>query len=387
MLQECAQAADTEDEADVRNENEGEESENKQENGNEDDDDGTRTIRTDEDTEDETESEEEEVDIVVELPEEVPYRRLPCMVHTMQLVVKEACGHNQYSNFIAKAKRVVSTIRRSSIAVEELVNRCGRSVIADCITRWNSTYFMTKRLLTIHQYVNYALNHIGEDSLLASEWNRLEELASLLEPFTVCTNLLQTDTRSLSTVLPALFELEEHLHQGLLPNTARSARLKKFDLKFACVLRPEEGETFNPLPAVATLLDPTVAVIMLQPRAAELLAAAKRFVNSYEPQASDHNHSDDSTQRDAAAATDNSVSVCPPALKKLKLMSNKVAAERQLIQTRNSNTAKDQLEHYIGDIRMLSVENAFDYWMERRNSYNRLVSLALDLLAAPASQA
>ena len=176
---------------------------------------------------------------------------------------------------------------------------------------------------------------------MTSEWNRLEELTFLLEPFTVCTNLLQTDTQSLSTVLPALFELEEHLHQGLLPNTARSAMLKNFELMFACVLRPEEGETFNPLPVVATLLDPTVAVIMLQSRAAELLAAAKRFVNSNEPQASDHNHSDDSIHRDAAAATDNSVSVCPPALKKFKLMSNKVAAKRQLIQTRSSNTAKD----------------------------------------------
>ena len=149
LLQERAQAADTKDEAGVRNENEGEESEIEQENENEDEDDGTRTIRTDEDTEDETESEEDGVDIVVELPEEVPYRQLPCMVHTMQLVVKEAYGHNQYSNIIAKTKRVVSTIRRSSIAVEELVNRCGRSVIADCITRWNSTYFMTKHLLTI----------------------------------------------------------------------------------------------------------------------------------------------------------------------------------------------------------------------------------------------
>ena len=84
------------------------------------------------------------------------------MVHTVQLVVKEAYRHNQYSNIIAKAKKVVSTIRQSSIAIEVLVNRCGRSVIADCITRWNSTYFMTKRLLTIRQDVNYALNHIGE---------------------------------------------------------------------------------------------------------------------------------------------------------------------------------------------------------------------------------
>ena len=181
LLQECAQAANTDDKAGVRKENEGEESETKQENENEDEDDGTHTIRTDEDTEDETESEEEEVDIIVKLPEEVPYRRSPCMAHTMQLVVKEAYGHNQYSNIIAKAKRVVSTIRRSSIVVEELVNRCGRSVIADCITRWNCTYFMTKRLLTIRQDVNYALNHIGENSLLASEWNRLEELTSLLE--------------------------------------------------------------------------------------------------------------------------------------------------------------------------------------------------------------
>ena len=36
---------------------------------------------------------------------------------------------------------------------------------------------------------------------------------------------------------------------------------------------------------------------------------------------------------------------------------------------------------------MLCVENAYDHWMERRNSYNRLLSLALELLAAPASQA
>ena len=226
LLQERAQAVNTEDEAGVRNENEGEESQTEQENENEDEDDDTRTIRTDEDTEDETESEEEGVAFVVELPEEVPCRRLPCMVYTMQLVVKEAYGHNQYSNIIAKAKRVVSTIQQSSIAVEELVIRCSRSVIADCITRWNSTYFMTKRLLTIRQDVNYALNHIGKDSLLANEWNRLEELTSLLEPFTVCTNLLQTDTQSLSTVLPALFKLAEHLHQGLLPDTVRSAMLK-----------------------------------------------------------------------------------------------------------------------------------------------------------------
>ena len=194
LLQERTQAADTEDETGIRNENEGEESETEQENENEDEDDGTRTIRTGEDTEDETESDEEGVDIVVELPEEVPYRRLPCMVHTMQLVVKEAYGHNQYSNIIAKAKRVVSTIRRSSIAVEELVNRCDRFVIADCITRWNSKYFMTKRLLTIRQDVNYmhliTLEKIVCWPVNGTGWKSSLLFWNLSRPVQICSKLI-----------------------------------------------------------------------------------------------------------------------------------------------------------------------------------------------------
>jgi len=52
---------------------------------------------------------------------------------------------------------------------------------------------------------------VGIDSLLASEWARLEELASLLEPFAAQTDILQSDAQALSSIIPALLDLECHL--------------------------------------------------------------------------------------------------------------------------------------------------------------------------------
>ncbi|KAH9500817.1 hypothetical protein Btru_073093 [Bulinus truncatus] len=42
------------------------------------------------------------------------------------------------------------------------------------------------------------------DSLLPSEWLRLEEVVTLLEPFAVQTDILQSDTQSQSTIFPSL---------------------------------------------------------------------------------------------------------------------------------------------------------------------------------------
>ncbi|KAH9489815.1 hypothetical protein Btru_036393, partial [Bulinus truncatus] len=42
------------------------------------------------------------------------------------------------------------------------------------------------------------------DSLLPSEWLRLEEVVTLLEPFAIQTDILQSDTQSLSTIIPSL---------------------------------------------------------------------------------------------------------------------------------------------------------------------------------------
>jgi len=89
----------------------------------------------------------------------VPYRRMACMAHTLQLVVKIAYVH--YDSVIIKVRHLVGRVRKSSVAIEKLVGKCGRTVVNDCTTRWNSTYYMISRLLSIKAVINEVLAEIG----------------------------------------------------------------------------------------------------------------------------------------------------------------------------------------------------------------------------------
>jgi hypothetical protein len=230
------------------------------------------------------------IEPIVELPDETPHRRLPCIVHMLQQVVKQGMAHSSIPVIISKAKNIAKVIRKSSVATEKLVQLCGKSVTMDCTTRWNSTYMMCRRLLDIKHDVTNTLNVIGQDGLLASEWICLEELVGLLEPFYTQTNVLQSDATSFSAVIPDLLELEYYLKQsaGALTLTAvRKAMKEKFDDKFACILKPDSSE-FNPLPAVACVLDPTLGIVMKTPQASALSDTACLNVLTHQDAAVSH---------------------------------------------------------------------------------------------------
>lgn len=94
------------------------------------------------------------------LPPSVLFRRMPCLAHTLQLIIKPVYLH--YDTLLTKTRKLVSRLRKSSVAIELLVAKCGKSVITDCTTRWNSTHQMVKRLLLIKTSVNEVLNEIGK---------------------------------------------------------------------------------------------------------------------------------------------------------------------------------------------------------------------------------
>jgi hypothetical protein len=112
---------------------------------------------------------EDQVHESFDLPDYVPYRRMPCMAHTLQLIVHLAYKKH-YAGIIAKARRIVVQVRKSSVLVEKLVEKCGKQVISDCTTRWNSTFQMAKRLLDVKSDLNQVLSDAKIDTLLASEW-------------------------------------------------------------------------------------------------------------------------------------------------------------------------------------------------------------------------
>ena len=138
---------------------------------------------------------------------------------------------------------------------------------------------MAKCLLEIQNHVNDLLGEAGIDTLVSSEWAKLDEMASLLEPFAFHTDILQTDYQSMSYILPSLLDLECHLLQFPSAKTAATLMLSDFRSRFAIILDPQ-CHNFNPTPVAACLLDHTVAAVLKTPETQHLMEAAKAYLIS-----------------------------------------------------------------------------------------------------------
>jgi len=158
--------------------------------------------------------------------------------------------------------------------------------------------------------------------------------------------------------------------------------LKDMKSRMKSILDPE-CDTFNPLPASATLLDPTMAKLLLVPEMEGLLRAAKRYIIGecrHESEAS------------TSVSADAGVQANPPALKRFKYLATKLSAIAPDQESASglgncTDTVQGQLNRYIAEFELCIIDDALGFWAARRSSYNLLAPLAEDLLAAPASQA
>ena len=162
--------------------------------------------------EDEQNSDEDDDDMSIH--ESVTIRRIPCVAHTLQLVLKEIDKNAAYTALMTKSRALVKSVRVSSIATELLIGKCGKTVVTDCTTRWNSNYLMLSHLNEIKGPLVGVMEEMRWDGLLNSEWARLTELVKMLGPFKEQTDNMQTDTLSLSSIIPSLLELSLHLQDN-----------------------------------------------------------------------------------------------------------------------------------------------------------------------------
>ncbi|XP_051985669.1 zinc finger BED domain-containing protein 4-like [Xyrauchen texanus] len=192
-----------------------------------------------EDSDSEEDSENEELNDILMCQETADLRKFQWMAyqaHTLYLIIKDAMKHPSVEGAISKTRRLVYYMCKSSVSNEGLILKCGKTLIRDCSTRWNSSYEIIKRLLEIKTELNEVLEKLSIYALLNSDWVKLEVLLKLLEPFAIHTDQLQIDSQCLSEVVPSLLNLKAHLQTSGPGKQLAQIMLKSLCNRFAFVL-------------------------------------------------------------------------------------------------------------------------------------------------------
>ena len=161
-----------------------------------------------------------------------------CAGHTLQLCLIGPLEDNVIHRTIAAARTLVKHFRKSTKALDGLKSKQKmmslpeHTLIQDVATRWNSTYDMISRLLEQRWAVTAVL---GDDAITArdkryldltsDQWEILQKLEEVLEPFKTATKFLSAEQYvSLSVVIPLI----KGLIHSLRPNEDDIPVIKRF---------------------------------------------------------------------------------------------------------------------------------------------------------------
>ena len=155
-------------------------------------------------------------------------QNLGCVAHTIQLSINVGLQIPEIAELLTRCRRLLNHFSHSVQATETLLaqqklilDRNARKdkplyLITDTPTRWNSTFMMLERMHKIHQALDITckINNMSEIKLHLNEWNRIEELLELLQPFYDVTNILSGESYpTVSLVYPIITGLYETLQK------------------------------------------------------------------------------------------------------------------------------------------------------------------------------
>ena len=158
------------------------------------------------------------------LEAERSWESLSCSAHSLQLCLKAGFDIPAISRLLACARKLVGHFHHSVVATEALkwkqseMNVVGKKLVRDCVTQWNSSYFMLDRLVKLRWPVTAVLSDETDTrsdqflDLKTEQWNISAQLLKVLEPFDIATTSFSYEENpSLSCVLPVLHGLMEKL--------------------------------------------------------------------------------------------------------------------------------------------------------------------------------
>ena len=183
-----------------------------------------------------------------------------CFAHTMQLCVHDGLlSQRGVSDIISIGKKLVGHFKHSSSAsgrFKELQAELGlpdHQLLQDVSTRWNSTFYMLRRLCEQRRALTlYCSEVVGTSCPTAHQWSVAENAVSVLAPFEEATREVSREAARISLVIPIVTALRNLLKKDCTDagvKTMRSTLINSLNERFDSI----EQEA---LYTVATMIDP-----------------------------------------------------------------------------------------------------------------------------------
>lgn len=194
------------------------------------------------------------------------HKKLVCFAHVVSHLVPDVMSTMPAAkDIIIKIKDIVSLIRRSVVASDELKRlqiRDGKSegtalkLIQDCPTRWNSTLYMLERFLQLEEYIYPVISKCpnAPDMLSREEIQILKDLVLLMEPIENVIKEISGDKYpTCSIIIPII-----HCMRASIQNFDVSTKLaEQFKQKLLTSIDNRFLDfELNTILAISTILDP-----------------------------------------------------------------------------------------------------------------------------------
>ena len=136
---------------------------------------------------------------------------VPCLAHTIQL-----CIHDGISSVTeVQCREIIDLFNHSGIMTETMKgnqiqnNKPVRKLIQDVSTRWNSSYYMMKRIVKEEQALTVALGSLSNKKRLAlnsNDYVTMRLLIAIMSPFEEATMLVSGEKYETVSVAHPLVE-------------------------------------------------------------------------------------------------------------------------------------------------------------------------------------
>ncbi|XP_065667951.1 zinc finger BED domain-containing protein 4-like [Hydra vulgaris] len=189
------------------------------------------------------------------------FTNIPCLAHTLQLVVKDGCLNNERISLLtATCRRIVGHFKHSVKSYkllrqsQEVLGLPKHVIIQDEPTRWNSTFHMLNRLIEQKDAILLVTPHFPKATrqnkeLSTGEWDNLVPLVAALKVFEEVTLTASSSKVTTSEVIPIINAVNMSIDRIKDYGNFKESLCQSLHRRY------EDCEN-EPIYAFATILDP-----------------------------------------------------------------------------------------------------------------------------------